>query len=176
MNKGVIPEVISRFNVYKGSDDGGEKMLGISNKIDIPALEAITETISGSGILGEIDVTTPGEFGNIEIQIPYIGICEGMFDFSMNKRETITLRASEQSTMTKDGTKVYEKYKFVLAGTVKAYTPGSIEKGKRMESSVTLTVSYMKIMNGDKELLELDKYNEVFKINGEDQLADLRDM
>lgn len=170
-----VPEIITGFKVYKGSSAGGERMVGVSGKIDIPALEAITETISGSGFLGEIEVATPGEFSNIEMEIPYIGICDDMFEFRMNKRETITLRACEQSTVVADGSKTQDNFTFIIGGTVKTYKAGTLEKGKRMESSVALTVTYLKILNGDKELLELDKYNEVFKINGVDQLAEIRD-
>ena len=47
-----IPEVINDFNIYHT----GNKVIGVTGEVSLPDLEAVTETISGAGILGEIDV------------------------------------------------------------------------------------------------------------------------
>ena len=62
----------------------------------------------------------------------------------------------------------------MFGGKVKGYKLGKLENGKQMESSVTLSCSYIKIMIADKTVLELDKYNEVFIVNGQDMLAEIK--
>ena len=48
----VIPEVLNHYNVY---NDRAKKLIGISGEIELPELEALTDTIEGAGVLGEID-------------------------------------------------------------------------------------------------------------------------
>ena len=38
----IIPEVINNYNVY---DDKARKLIGISGEVELPSLEAITDTI-----------------------------------------------------------------------------------------------------------------------------------
>ena len=62
-----IPEKINAYNVYKG----GKKLIGISDEVTLPDFEAMTETISGAGVLGEIDSPAIGLFGSQEMEIPF---------------------------------------------------------------------------------------------------------
>ena len=98
-NKGLYPEIINNFHLYKGAENGGDMMLGISGQVELPDLEAITETLSGSGILGEVEVTNPGHYSALDVTIPYVAVCEGMFSNNPTKRVMLTLRACEQSTV-----------------------------------------------------------------------------
>ena len=49
MNAKTLPEVINNYNVY---DDRANRLIGISGEVELPNFEAMTETLSGSGILG----------------------------------------------------------------------------------------------------------------------------
>ena len=51
-----------------------------------------------------------------------------------------------------------------------------MKSGGRMDSSVTLGLSYYKIVLGNKTMLEIDRLNGVFIINGKDILKEVRDM
>lgn len=53
---------------------------------------------------------------------------------------------------------------------------GTLKAATAMSSSVTLNISYIKISLNGKELVELDKLNGIFKINGVDILQKVRDM
>ena len=45
-----IPEVIHDFNIY----NTGSKIIGLTGEVALPDFEAMTETISGAGILGDV--------------------------------------------------------------------------------------------------------------------------
>ena len=45
----IIPEVINNYNVY---DSKAKMLIGISGEVELPSLEAITDTIEAAGILG----------------------------------------------------------------------------------------------------------------------------
>ena len=152
-NSGLYPEIINNFHLYEGTENGGDMMLGISGQVELPGLEAITETLSGSGILGEIEVTNPGHFSALDVTIPYVAVCEGMFSMNPNKRTMLTLRACEQSTVKATGDIQHDQMKIVFGGKVKGYKLGKLENGKQMESSVSLSCSYIKITVGDTTVL-----------------------
>ena len=51
-----IPTKINRYNVY----NRGNRLLGMGDELTLPDFEPSSETVSGAGILGEIDDPTPG--------------------------------------------------------------------------------------------------------------------
>ena len=53
---------------------------------------------------------------------------------------------------------------------------GSVQSGNPMDTSVTLNVSYILIEVDGNSLVELDKLNPTFKINGVDLMQRVREM
>ena len=53
----VIPEVLNHYNVY---NDKAKKLIGISGEIELGELEALTDTLEGAGVLGEIEDAVTG--------------------------------------------------------------------------------------------------------------------
>ena len=53
---------------------------------------------------------------------------------------------------------------------------GTLKAATAMSSSVTLNISCIKISLDGKELVELDKLNGIFKIDGKDVLQKVREM
>ena len=76
-NRGLFPEIINDFKVYKGnSATPTDPLIGIGNSLTLPTLDEITETLTGAGILGEVDANNPGHFSNIDWTIPFVCVCE----------------------------------------------------------------------------------------------------
>lgn len=46
-----IPSKINSYNVYNDA----ERLIGVGDEVTLPDFEAMAETISGAGILGELD-------------------------------------------------------------------------------------------------------------------------
>ena len=62
-----IPTKINRYNVY----NKGNRLLGVGEEMTLPDFEPSSETVTGAGILGEIDDPTVGYFSNQELEIPF---------------------------------------------------------------------------------------------------------
>ncbi len=169
-----IPEIINNFHLYKGTGDSGDMYLGLTGEVTLPDLEAMKETVSGSGLLGEVDVANPGHYSEIEMEIPFVGLCDDMMQLSPNEYNVLTMRAAQQATVKVDHSKQISGMKVVIGGTVKKYKLGTVKIGGQMGSSVTLSVTYIKITVDDKTYFELDKYNEVFIFDGNDMLAKIK--
>lgn len=171
MSVGNIPEVINAFNAYHN----GNKMIGVTDSVTLPTLEAITEEIRGAGILGSYESSIPGHYPSIAQEVPYRILDEDVFSI-MNPNEPVdlTFRASEQSTVKATGALDYTSMRIVERGRLKSFSAGKLEQGKQMEAVVTLEVLYYLVEIDGKTMLEYDKLNSVFVINGEDVLEKVR--
>lgn len=167
-----IPSKINMFNVYQ---DGG-KLAGISGEVTLPDFEAISETISGPGILGEVDDPTIGHFGSQEIEVPFRTFIESEFKM-MNPGDevNITLRGSIQVT-TAGGGVDYVGMRVVLRGKCKSFTGGTVKQGAAMSSAIKLELTYIRIDLDGKPMVELDKMNSIYKLQGTDVLAKARSL
>ena len=166
-----IPEVINNFNAYHN----GNVLVGVTGSIQLPDFSAITEEISGAGILGSYETGIPGFYSSIAQECPFRILDSDIFSI-MNPNEPVdlTFRASEQSTVKSTGALDYKGMRIVERGRLKQFSPGKLELGKAMEAKVTLELLYILIEIDGKTMLEYDKLNTVFVVNGKDLLEKVR--
>ena len=168
----VIPEVLNHYNVY---NDKAKKLIGISGEIELGELEALTDTLEGAGVLGEIEDAVTGQFASIKIKIPFSVLYEDMFSIiDTTNPPQLTLRASMQCMDPITGATGHYPVKIVVRGKATNTNLGKATKGKKMEPEVELEVMYIKIQINNKTTLELDKLNFKFVLNGKDMLAKIR--
>lgn len=170
MSKSNIPDKIVNFNVY----DEGEKLLGVSGEITLPDFEAMTETISGAGILGEIESPTPGHFGSQEIEIPFRTLTQSAFKMLENENNTFIFRAAQQSRSVSGNATVIRPLKVVTKGACKGTNLGKLGVGAQTETTVKQEIYYIKVEENGETLLELDKLNFIYIVNGVDKLEEVR--
>jgi P2 family phage contractile tail tube protein len=162
-----IPEKVINYNAY----DDTEKLVGVTGEITLPNLEAMSETISGAGILGEYDSASAGHFGAMAIDITFRTLFEKSFSLLANSGRPLILRAAQQSYDVASGKVQYRGLKITLKGPPKGLNLGKIGVGAATETTNTMEVLYIKIEEDGKVLLELDKLNYIYILDGEDQLS-----
>ena len=168
-----IPSKINSFNVYKD----GIKLIGISEEVTLPDFESITETLSGPGILGEIDDPTLGHFQSMEMEIPFRTMDRDLFILSDDTSSvTITLRGSIQCTVSDTGATVFKPMRVVVRGKNKGLTGGKVKQGSGTASSIKLELLYILIEIDNVTEVELDKLNFVYKVHNVDLLEKVRKM
>lgn len=164
-----IPTVLNNFNVY-GS---GHKYVGLTSETTLPSFEYSTETIDGAGISGEVEEAVEGSFGSLETETSFQNIGREYFDF-VCQTGIITYRGSMQILNTATQTNSYEGIVVITKGKVKSFELGSLKKGGKGEPKVVREITYCKITIGNETVLELDKFNMVWKLNGVDRLQKVR--
>jgi len=167
-----IPKVFSNMNLY----NMGEKMIGINSEVTLPNLEPITETMSGAGIAGEIEVWVPGHFGPIPIEVPFRIAHQDAYDLLAPGRKTLVLRTAIQSEDLVAGKDVLQGQKVTISGNPKGIDLGKVSPGKAGESKVTLDATYLKVEIDNKVMLEIDKINMIYVVNGVDYLEEHRNL
>lgn len=164
-----IPTVLNNFNTY-GS---GHKYVGVSSEVTLPSFEYLTETIDGAGIGGEIEEAIEGCFGSLETETSFQNISKEYFNF-ITETGQVTYRGSMQVLNTATQTNDFESIVVVTKGKVKSFDLGSLKKGGKGEPKIVREVTYCKITIGGSSVLELDKYNLIWKLNGVDRLQKVR--
>ncbi|MCM3567850.1 phage major tail tube protein [Neobacillus mesonae] len=164
-----IPEKVVNYNVY----DDTEKLVGVSGEVTLPTLEAMSETISGAGILGEFDSINPGHFGSMTIEITFRTLFQKSFSLLRNRGRSLVLRAAQQSYDVSNGQVSHRGLKVTIKYSPKGLELGKLAVGGATESKNTLEVLYLKVEENGKVLLELDKLNFVYKVDGVDELSSI---
>ena len=168
----IIPEVINNYNVY---DDKARKLIGISGEVELPSLEAITDTIEAAGILGEVEDPVTGQFSSMKIKIPFSNLYTDLFNLmDTTNPPQLTLRGSMQVMNSATGGTDYVPVKIVTRGKSTTSNMGKVSKGKKVEPEIEMEVLYLKVMINNKTTLELDKLNFKYILNGKDMLAKIR--
>lgn len=166
-----IATKVNSYNVYKS----GNKLVGISDEVTIPDFEALTDTISGPGMLGEFDEALLGHFGATEMEIPFKTLDESMFDVMQDGAAVdLTLRISTQAMESSNLSTDFLPSRIVIKGKNKGFTGGSVKSGQGTGSSVKVEIAYILIEVNGKKMFELDKFNFIFKVKDKDLLEKLR--
>lgn len=168
-----IPEVIRNFNLYLT----GNKLGGTTGEVALPDFEAMTATISGNGILGEYEAAIPGHFGSMAQEVPFRCINEDYFKMvDPTQPVELTLRGSIQQTdPTTHGTGEVGM-RVVMSGRPKTFAIGTVKQREGMDSKITLELTRIIVELDGKERVALDKFNDVYRINGVDILAKTRQL
>jgi P2 family phage contractile tail tube protein len=130
------------------------------------------------GVNGEIDSPTLGQFESMEQEIQFNTLYSSAVDM-LNPLNAVnlTFRAAQQVyDKSTGGGYAFKSLRIVEMGRVKKFNPGKIEKNNSMEATITLELTYILVEVDDTEILCIDKLNQVYRVNGEDMLADVRDM
>ncbi|TEB13363.1 phage major tail tube protein [Pelotomaculum propionicicum] len=165
-----VPEKLINFRVY----EGGADLIGIAD-VELPSIEALSETVKGAGIAGEVDSPVLGHFGSMSVKINWRTVTKPTVSLAQQKGHSLDLRGAIQVLNAGKGEYKVVPLKVVVRGIPKKTELGKMDVGAKTDSSNELEVVYIKVLLDGKKLLEIDKYNYICVINGEDYLADVRD-
>ena len=156
LDTNLTPEIVNSFNVYID----GVKAIGTAPEITLPQITSETIDVSGSGILGKISAPNIGQFESIEQEISFNLVYSSFVNVLSPKRQVnLTFRVAQQAVDKSLG--------------VKEFTPGKIKAGEGMEAKVKLELTYLMIENDGEEIIAIDKLNGIYRVQGEDMLADV---
>lgn len=169
----LFPSVINGFNIYKN----GNLLIGVTGEVKLPSFESKTTTISGAGILGDIEEAVLGQFNSMKLEIPFRTLSDDVFSI-MNPLEPIdlTLRGRIQCMDQGTGAVGFQGMRVVCRGKMATFNPGSVKDSDQMSTSVTLELVYILIEVQGKKKIELDKLNGVYVVNEKDLLQKARSM
>ncbi len=164
-----IQEKLIAFRVYNDAND----LLGVAT-VDLPELQAMTDTVSGAGIAGEVDSPVLGHYQSMACTLHWRTIEAAAMGLAAQKTHALELRGSQQMYDAGAGEYSTVPVRIVLRAIPKNVSLGSFEPGSGTDTSSEFEVVYIKIVVSGKELVEIDKYNYIAKFNGADALQQVR--
>ena len=164
------PLIVANFNVFV---DGGMKLLGLS-EVTLPSFEAMSETLSGAGIMGELDVPVTGQFSAMTMTMSFKVMYGDPLDFVVAKTHRFDLRSAMELEDPASYERSVGRERWSVIGPI-----SKIEHGKRAPASVadaTIDVAIRRVehyMDG-RRVLEYDQLNDIYIVNGMDMYAQVR--
>lgn len=165
----LIPSVLTNAKIYRDGID----LLGIAD-VEMPDFEYMTESVAGLGIMGEMDVPVTGHMKAMSIKIKWNAPNPSSIALLQNESHHLDIRGNIQKMDGGSGKIVNEAVKCVVRAMPKKSGIGKFEPGKKMEPETEMEVIYLKMWLGGAELVEIDKCDFVFNLNGNSQLAEIR--
>ena len=145
-----IPERLINYRVYNEAN----ALMGMAT-VDLPELQAMSDTVSGAGIAGEIDSPVLGHYQAMS----------STFNWRTIERPALELAKQQAHQL---------EIRVVMRAIPKNFSLGSFEPGSTTDSSTEFEVVYLKIVVDDKEVVEIDKYNFIAKFGDTDMLESVR--
>lgn len=155
--------VRKNFNVFVD----GRGFAGQTEEFNAPKIALKTEDFQGGGMFGAMEITMGHEKLNSDFTLlsddPDI---LSKFSVVEGKQVPFTVREVLESH---DGTVTPQVH--VMRGKIKEIDPGSSKPGQKSQTKVSLALSYYKLSQGARVLLEIDVVNMVWIADGVDMLA-----
>jgi P2 family phage contractile tail tube protein len=164
-----IPEKSINFAVYYE----GEDLLGMAEGT-LPSLEALTETVKGAGIAGEFDSVTLGHFGSITQTLKWRNITNAFVKFAPHRTHDLYLYAAHQDYEPGTGLYITQKIAVFERGIPKNSNLGNLVVAGMTDTETELELTYLKLEINDRERIELDKFNYIYRVDGVDYLESVR--
>jgi len=167
-----VPEKINEYNVYMD----GEFMVGVVPDVDLPEIGMRASDVEGSGMLGLLNSPTIGQFESMEQEIKFNVLYSSAINM-LNPLEAVnlTFRAAQQ-VYNKSGGYVFKGLRIVEQGRVKKFKPGKMKRAEGMEATVTMELTYILVEVDGVVMMEIDKLNQKYIVNGKDMLAGIREL
>lgn len=158
------------YRVYhKGTD-----FLGIAT-IELPQIQQMTETLSGSGIAGEIENPTIGITQSMTCKLSFTSATPE-FMMPLDWTESALWECYAALQVSDDATSLRSSipYQINFLGRAKSYPLGTLEQGKKHGNEVELEVTRLQVLlDGDEKLL-IDKLAFIYRVNGKELLQQVR--
>lgn len=165
--------IIHDYNIYDGKDE----VIGDGKEVALPDLSPKSATIEGSGIMGSVNVPVPGMYESLVVDIPFRMLNEKATGLFIGRRyATVKIRGG--ILMLNESTGDMEDRGIVVTtrGMASKLSLGKIAIGQNMDSGISIEAVYFCVEISGNKVFELDKFNSVCTINGEDILKNLRSL
>lgn len=169
MAQNAIPQLLINARVY----NSGNALLGVADA-EIGDLEFLSESITGLGIAGELDLPVLGHLKALSLKLKWNSVCEQALDLMAPKAHQLAIYASLQNWQYSQGTFAAVPCRVICRAVPKKAGVGKFEPGKKMEPESEFELPYLKMSINGKDVLEIDKMNFICRVASEDCLADIR--
>lgn len=164
-----VPERLINFRVYNEAQD----CLGIAT-VDLPEIEAMSDTVSGAGIAGEVESPILGHFNSMTCTFTWRTIEPAAMALSQQRAHAVDVRGSQQVYDAATGLYSSVPVRVAMRIVPKTVTLGTFEPGATTDTEQEFEVLFLSVTVNNVPMITIDKYNFVANIGGVESLAKVR--
>ena len=162
-----LPRTLKDFNLFGDGDNWVSQV----SEIVLPKLARVVEDYVAGGMVGAVEIDLGME--KMEMEWTADGLIDAIFDgFGKSSLDGNMLRFT--GSYERDDTGETVAAEVVVRGRHREIDMGTAKRGEKNQIKVMTSLSYYKLTIGGQEVLEVDMIGYVFKVNGEDRLAERR--
>ena len=132
----------TQMGVYGGPDATLD--YGMSD-VELPKFDAMTETIKGAGIAGELESVTIGHFQSMMVKLKWRAVRPATLALLAPVAQTFDIRGSIQLQESGAGVLVTSPLRVAVRGQVKSKNLGKLEPGKPLDAESDVEVAAISI-------------------------------
>lgn len=151
----------------------GNDFIGKAEEVELPSVKAKLGEVKGLGLYGETEL--PTGIDKMEAKFKFNGVYPELLSIvSKFKSAHTAIVRSSMEVWESDGIKEEKPVKAELRGFFKESPSGKFKARDNGEQDVTMAVNYYKLDVDNKTILEVDVLNNIYKVDGEDQLTEYK--
>ena len=166
---GGIPTSLQGFSLYIDA----LKEVGTVD-LELPNIQFMTDTLSGSGIAGEIEVPVPGLTQSMTLKIKKRSVNQQFTTLLAPRNHLLTFRGNMNMADPEHPVKKSKnrKIRVVANVTPKSMNIGKAEVAKSMDTEAEFEVASIIVFVDEVPNLHIDKFNNKFVVDGVNYLDD----
>lgn len=167
----LVPERLISYRIYSGA--ASTELLGTSD-VELPKFEAMTESIAGAGIAGDVESVVLGHFKSMQLTLKLLVPTRAAMILMAPQMQILDIRGSAQVQDPMLGVVLSQPLRISVRGMATGFGLGKFEPGKRMDSDIKIEICAITIWQNGEEIISLDKFNMSYKVLGFDHLQQVR--
>ena len=149
----------------------GNDLIGKAKEVELPKVKPKFSDVSGLGLYGEAEV--PIGMDKMESRLLMNSIYPEFIKVISNPRKAaIIIIRSSITGFGQDGVSYEKPLKAELRGFFKESDTGKFKQGEGTEAEAVMSVIYYKLEIDGQPIFEVDVFNNIYKVNGEDLLQE----
>jgi P2 family phage contractile tail tube protein len=167
-----IPTALNNFNIYTG--ESGNVFAGMGD-LELPEIKMLTAALNVAGTGGELEVPLIGHTAAMQCTINAPVATIEALQAAVPVSQMITARGSQQVFDPSVGVNRHQPICIVMRGPLDSLKLGTWKKGQTEDTSHSFQLDYIKVSIDNEEYLEIDKWNNIFRVNGVDYSSEVRE-
>ena len=172
----LIPEKTALFRGYVDESTADNNLVGITDEVDLPKFEYMSESISLAGMAGEIDSPALGQLKSVSMEIPFSGASKQSLRLAQDDSKPLIFRAVQEVLDTQTNQKRMAQRVITIYGMTKEINFGKLKKAGYGNPSITKEITVYKDEIDGEVITHIDKFAPTFIVNGEDQMKGIADL
>lgn len=163
------PAAVIQLEAYEDS----KNYCGLA-KVTLPTITYPCVNISGSGLMGNLEVPLYGMVDNMTTRLDWLSPTGDAVNLATPDEHKLELRVAEEFWDTEQGHEGMWADKYLMVMRSKSFAPGSVAPMAAADTNGEYVVYYFAGYRDGKKLWEIDKRNMKCVIGDKDYMADVR--